>query len=147
MIVDVHTRLDPAEAIRFCRGIEPFDPFFVEDPVRSESPQALRKLNQQVSVPIGMGEQYATKWEFRQVVEEDLIDYARIDLCIVGGLTEALKVAHWCETHYIQVAPIIRWDRSPRRPACTWTWPLVILRSRNVPGHQVRCYLSCFHSR
>ena len=105
MIVDVHTRLDPAEAIRFCRGIEPFNPFFVEDPIRSENPQLLRKLNQQVQVPIGMGEQYATKWEFRQVVEEDLIDYARIDLCIVGGLTEALKVAQWCETHYIQVAP------------------------------------------
>ena len=105
MIVDVHTRLDPAEAIRYCRGIEALDPFFVEDPIRSENPQSLRKLNQQVRVPIGMGEQYATKWEFRQVVEEDLIDYARIDLCIAGGLTEALKVAHWCETHYIQVAP------------------------------------------
>lgn len=105
MIVDVHTRLDPPEAIRFCRGIESYDPFFVEDPIRSENPQLLRKLNQQVRVPIAMGEQYATKWEFRQVVEEDLIDYARIDLCIVGGLSEALKVAHWCETHYIQVAP------------------------------------------
>ena len=105
MIVDVHTRLDPAEAIQFCRGIEPYHPFFVEDPIRSENPQLLRKLNRHVNVPIGIGEQYATKWEFRQAVEEDLIDYARIDLCIVGGLTEALKVAHWCETHYVSVAP------------------------------------------
>ena len=40
----------------------------------------------------------------RQLIEEDWIDYARIDLCIVGGLTEARKIAGWCETHYIKLA-------------------------------------------
>ena len=39
-----------------------------------------------------------------QLVEEEWIDYARIDLCIVGGLTEARKIAGWCETHYIKLA-------------------------------------------
>jgi galactonate dehydratase len=39
------------------------------------------------------------------VIEEELIRYARIDLGIVGGLTEALKIAHWCETHYIDIVP------------------------------------------
>jgi galactonate dehydratase len=39
----------------------------------------------------------------RQFIEEDLIDFARLDLCIVGGLTEAKKIAGWCETHYIDV--------------------------------------------
>ena len=65
----------------------------------------LRKLARHVHVPIGAGEQYATKWEFRQQIEEDLIDYARIDLCIVGGITEAIKISSWCETHYIKIAP------------------------------------------
>ena len=37
------------------------------------------------------------------MIEDDLIDYARIDLCIVGGITEARKIAGWCETHYIKL--------------------------------------------
>jgi galactonate dehydratase len=55
-------------------------------------------------VPIAAGEQFASKFEFREVIEDDLIDYCRVDLCIVGGLTEARKVAGWCETHGIRLA-------------------------------------------
>lgn len=104
ILVDVHTRLDPADAIAFCRQLEAFHPYFVEDPIRMENFQSYRKLAQHIHVPLAAGEQYATKWEFRQQVEEDLIDYARIDLCNVGGITEALKVAGWCETHYMKLA-------------------------------------------
>src|SRR5438034_8738956 len=43
--------------------------------------------------PLAAGEQWANKWEFRQTIEEELIDYARIDICITGGLTEAKKIA------------------------------------------------------
>jgi galactonate dehydratase len=100
---DLHTRLDPSDAIRLCRAVEPYRPFFMEDPIRSESMQSLRQVRQQVSVPLAVGEQFSSKWEFRQVIEEELTDYARIDLCIVGGLTEAKKIAGWCETHYIRV--------------------------------------------
>jgi galactonate dehydratase len=39
------------------------------------------------------------------MIEEELLDYARIDLCIVGGLTEGRKIANWCETHYIKIVP------------------------------------------
>lgn len=104
LIVDVHTRLDPPEAIALCRGLEPYRPYFVEDPLRMENFDSFRKLARHINVPLAAGEQYATKWEFRQQVEEDLIDYARIDVCIVGGITETLKIAGWCETHYIKVA-------------------------------------------
>ncbi len=69
-----------------------------------ENFDSYRKLARHIDVPLAAGEQYATKWEFRQQIEEDLIDYARMDLCIVGGITEALKVAGWCETHYIKLA-------------------------------------------
>ena len=102
---DVHTRLDPAAAIAFCKGVEPYHPFFVEDPLRSEGSQSLRLLRQQTSVPIAVGEQWDNKWRFQQAIEEDLMDYCRIDLGIVGGLTEAKKIAGWCETHYIHLAP------------------------------------------
>jgi len=104
IIVDVHTRLDPADAISFCRQVEPFRPFFIEDPLRSENTQTYRKLAAHAHVPIAAGEQFATKWDFRQVIEEDLIDYARTDVCIAGGITETLKIAGWCETHHIPMA-------------------------------------------
>jgi L-alanine-DL-glutamate epimerase-like enolase superfamily enzyme len=105
LCIDVHTRLDPPDAIRLGRQLEQYDPFFIEDPLRCENPQSYRLLRQHVSTPLAVGEHYATKWEFRQMIEEELLDYARIDLCIVGGLTEARKVANWCETHYIKIVP------------------------------------------
>lgn len=105
ILVDVHTRLDPADSLDFCKSVEQYNPFFIEDPLRSENPASLRRLRQQTSVPIAVGEQYDSKWTFREVIEEDLLDYCRVDLCIAGGLTEARKIAGWCETHYIHLAP------------------------------------------
>lgn len=103
--IDVHTRLDTPDTIRLGRKLEAYDPFFIEDPLRCENPQSYRLVRQQVPVPLAAGEHFATKWEFRQLIEEELLDYARIDLCIVGGLTEARKIANWCETHYIKIVP------------------------------------------
>ena len=105
LIIDVHTRLDTPDAIRLGRQLEPYDPFFIEDPLRCENPQSYRTVRQHVASPLAAGEQFATKWEFRQLIEEELINYARVDLGIVGGLTEARKIAGWCETHYIKIAP------------------------------------------
>jgi L-alanine-DL-glutamate epimerase-like enolase superfamily enzyme len=89
--------------VRLLRASEEYQPFFMEDPLRSESPYAYHRLRQQTAVPIAAGEQWATKWEFREAIENDLIDYARIDLCIVGGITEARKITGWCEAHYIKL--------------------------------------------
>ena len=102
--LDVHTRLDPADAIWLCQELEQYRPFFVEDPLRVEHAPAYRNLRSRTTVPLAAGEQYSSKWEFRQVIEEELIDYARVDLCICGGLTEAKKIAAMCETHYIDLA-------------------------------------------
>ena len=102
---DVHTRLDTAHVVQMCRDLEEFKPFFIEDPLRSENPGSYRNLRRQVNLPLAAGEQWASRWPFRVVIEEDLIDYARIDLCIVGGITEALKITHWAETHYIDIVP------------------------------------------
>jgi len=114
IVFDVHTRLDPPWAIEFCKGVEPFRPFFVEDPLRSEGPQSLRLLRQQTSAPIAVGEQWDSKWRFQQAIEEDLLDYCRLDLGICGGLTEGRKIAGWCETHCIPLA-----IHSPQGPVST----------------------------
>ena len=105
IILDVHTRLDPVDAITLCRGLESLRPYFVEDPIRSESPSSLKRLREQTAVPIAVGEQFGSKWAFQEIIEKDWTDFARIDLCIVGGISESLKIAGWCETHFILVAP------------------------------------------
>jgi len=104
LAIDVHTRLDPPDAIWLCQEFEQYRPYFVEDPLRVENAQSYRNLRSRTTVPLAAGEQYNSKWEFRQVVEEELIDYARVDLCICGGLTEAKKIAAACETHFIDLA-------------------------------------------
>jgi galactonate dehydratase len=101
---DIHTRLDLPDSVRLCRESEALRPFFMEDALRSENPATYHRLRQQTAVPLAAGEQFANKWEFRELIEEELIDYARIDLCIVGGITEARKIAGWCETHHIKLA-------------------------------------------
>lgn len=101
---DVHTRLDLPDVIWLCREIESTRPFFIEDPLRSENPNSFKTLRPRVHVPLAAGEQFSSKWEFRELIEEEWIDYARIDLCIAGGITEAKKIAGWCETHYIKLA-------------------------------------------
>jgi galactonate dehydratase len=101
---DVHTRLDLPDALWLCREVEHFRPFFIEDPLRSENPDSFKTLRPRVHVPLAAGEQFNSKWEFRQLIEEEWIDYARIDLCIAGGITESRKIAGWCETHYIKLA-------------------------------------------
>ncbi len=102
--LDVHTRINPADAIWLCQELEQYRPYFVEDPLRVENAASYRNLRQRTTVPLAVGEQYNSKWEFRQVIEEELIDYARVDLCVCGGLTEAKKIAAACETHYIDLA-------------------------------------------
>lgn len=104
IIFEVHTRLSPTRAIELCRQLEPYRPFFVEDPIRSENPGAFRTLRQHTSVAIGTGEQLHDKWAYRQLIEEELIDYLRVDICHTGGITEGRKLAHLAEVHYQELA-------------------------------------------
>lgn len=104
LLIDVHTRLDPPDALLLCRELEAARPFFVEDPLRAESPESYRRLRMGTTVPLAAGEQFASKWDFRTLIDEDLIDFVRPDLGIVGGITEARKIAGWAEAHFIRTA-------------------------------------------
>jgi len=114
LMVDLHTRLSPPEAIWFCRECEPLRMSVVEDPIRAEHVAGYRYIRQHTNVPLAAGEQWANKWEFRLAIEEELIDYVRTDLCIAGGLTEGKKIAAMAETHYIKLLL-----HNPLGPVCT----------------------------
>lgn len=103
--IDFHTRLDLADAVRLCTLIEDLNPLLVEDPVRSENPGVLATLRPLVRVPIAVGEQYGDRWDINELIEKRLIDYARVTLPNTGGITEFLKIAALCETHFIGMVP------------------------------------------
>ncbi len=94
-----------ADTVRFCGAIEPLTPLFVEDPLRSENPGALSTLRTQVEVPIAVGEQFGDRWDINELIEAHVIDYTRVTLPNVGGITEMLKIAALCETHYVGMIP------------------------------------------
>ncbi len=103
--IDIHTRLDFADAVRLCNLIEDLDPYFVEDLVRSENPAVYRTLRPQVKVPIAVGEQFGDRWDINELVEQHLMDYSRVSIPNCGGITEFMKIAALCETHYVGLVP------------------------------------------
>ncbi len=103
--LDYHTRLDLPDAIRLSTLIEPLEPYFAEDLIRSEIPDVYRELRAQVKVPIAVGEQFGSKWDVNKLIENQLIDYARVTLPNVGGITEYMKIQAICETHYVGLIP------------------------------------------
>ncbi len=103
--LDYHTRLDMPDAIRLSTLIEPLEPYFAEDLIRSENPQAYRELREHVKVPIAVGEQFGSKWDVNRLIENQWIDYARVTLPNVGGITEYMKIQALCETHYVGLIP------------------------------------------
>jgi L-alanine-DL-glutamate epimerase-like enolase superfamily enzyme len=103
--VDYHTRLDMADAVALCQQIEPLRPYFVEDLIRTENPAMYRTLRGQVKVPIATGEEYGNRWDMNELIEQHLVDYARVTVPNTGGITEFLKIANLCETHFAGIIP------------------------------------------
>jgi galactonate dehydratase len=104
-IVECHGRYDPVWAIRLAAEVEQYHPFFIEDPIRQENPEALKLLRQASRVPFAAGERYHSRWDFREVIVHQYLDYIRPDICHCGGITEMKKIAALAETYYIGVVP------------------------------------------
>jgi len=112
--IDYHHRLSVAEAASFCQRMPPGTLDFLEEPIRDETPDAYAALRSMVDVPFAIGEEFQSKWQFLPYVERGLTQFARVDVCNVGGFTEAMKIAGWCEAHYIDLMP-----HNPLGPVCT----------------------------
>ena len=112
--IDYHHRLTVAEAASFCQRMPPGTLDFLEEPIRDESPGAYESLRAMTDVPFAIGEEFSSKWQFLPYVERGITQFARLDICNVGGFTESLKVAAMCEAHYIDLMP-----HNPLGPICT----------------------------
>lgn len=112
--IDYHHRLNVPEAASFCQRMPRGTLDFLEEPIRAESPEAYAALRSMVDVPFAIGEEFASKWAFLPFIERGLTNFIRVDVCNVGGLTEAMKVAGWAEAHYLDLMP-----HNPLGPICT----------------------------
>jgi len=111
--VEYHHRLSVAEAASFCQRMPSGTLDFLEEPIRDESPEAYATLRSMTDVPLAIGEEFASKWQFLPYIERGLTNFVRVDICNVGGFTEAIKVAGWAEAHYIDLMP-----HNPLGPVC-----------------------------
>jgi len=103
--VEIHRRLSIPEAVAFARELEPFRPFFYEDPLTPDSNESMAEVARKVSIPIATGERFTSMWEFRELLQQRGASYIRPDLCLAGGLTHCKKIAAVAESFNIGVIP------------------------------------------
>jgi galactonate dehydratase len=112
--LEFHHRLSVGEAASLCQKIPAGTIDFLEEPIRDETPEAYETLRKLTNIPFAIGEEFSSKWQFMPFIERELMQYNRLDICNVGGFTEALKVAGWSEAHYIDLVM-----HNPLGPICT----------------------------
>ncbi|QLH82029.1 galactonate dehydratase [Halosimplex pelagicum] len=105
LCIEIHRRLDPHEAVTLAREIEQYHPMFYEDPVRPDNIDAMAKVARKTELPIATGERLHTIHEFEMLLDRDAADYVRPDICMVGGLSQAKKIAGIAEANYVGVVP------------------------------------------
>jgi mannonate dehydratase len=104
LLHDMHERVEPIAAINLCKELERYRPFFVEDPLPPEANDYFKMLRQQTSTPIAMGELFNNPHEWVGLISERLIDFIRVHISQVGGLTPARKIAALAEWFQVRSA-------------------------------------------
>lgn len=112
--VEYHHRLSIAEAAMFCQSLPQGTIDYIEEPIRAESADAYAELRTMTNIPFAVGEEFSSKWAFVPFIERGLMQYVRLDICNVGGFTEAAKVTGWAEAHYLDIMP-----HNPLGPICS----------------------------
>ncbi|MGE3803815.1 MAG: enolase C-terminal domain-like protein [Gemmataceae bacterium] len=118
LLHDTHERIPPILAVQLCKDLEPYKLFFLEDPFSPEDIGYFKNLRQQSSTPIAMGELFNNPNEWLPLVSERLIDFIRIHISQIGGLTMARKTAALCEFFGVRTAWHGPGDLSPVGSAC-----------------------------
>jgi galactonate dehydratase len=107
--IDIHVELHslwtlPA-AIKIAKAIEPFLPYWFEDPLRPSNLDALLQFRQSTSVWTTASELLSTRWAFRELFEKRAVSVAMLDIGWCGGLSEAKKIATMAESYELPIAP------------------------------------------
>jgi len=110
---DVHERLSPVDAIRFACEMEKFDLFFLEDAIPLEEGKWLRQLREKTRIPLAQGELFTNPYEWKTLIAEQLIDFIRVHLSQIGGITPGRKLQLFAEQYGVRTAWHGPGDMSP----------------------------------
>ena len=105
LCVEIHRRMTPTEAVQLGRGIEPYHPYFFEDPVTPDNFDEMAYVADKISIPIATGERYSSLWEFDMALRRNAVQYLRPDVCLVGGISGTKKIAALAEARPVGVVP------------------------------------------
>ncbi|ACO47618.1 galactonate dehydratase [Deinococcus deserti] len=103
--VDFHGRLHLPMARVLARELDPMRLMFIEEPVLSENIEALREIRRVTTTPLALGERLYSRWEFKAMLHEGLVDVIQPDLSHAGGITECRKIASMAEAYDVALAP------------------------------------------
>jgi galactonate dehydratase len=103
--LDFHGRVHKPMAKQLAARLEPLHPLFIEEPLLSEHPEAIRQLAQLTTLPIALGERLYSRWDFKPFFEAGAIDIAQPDLSHAGGLSECRRIAAMAEAYDVAIAP------------------------------------------
>jgi galactonate dehydratase len=103
--LDFHGKVKKPMAKRLFKALEEFDPMFYEEPVLPGQNDSLPQTTQHTTVPIATGERMFSRWDFKEVFEDQTVDIVQPDLSHAGGITECKKIAAMAETYDVALAP------------------------------------------
>jgi mannonate dehydratase len=113
LLHDVHHRLKPIEAGRLGKDLEPYRPFWIEDPTPAENQDNLRLVRQHTTSPIAIGEIFNSVWDAKQLIQEQLIDYIRATVVHAGGITHLRRIATFADMFGVRTGCHGATDLSP----------------------------------
>ncbi len=105
ILIEVHGNLGTTSAIQMGKRFEPLKPFFYEEPVDALNVDAMKKVADNVDIPLAAGERLYTRYGFRQYIEKQVLDILQPDLGLAGGIMETKKIAAHAETYHLHVQP------------------------------------------
>ena len=105
LCIEIHRRMTPTEAVQLGLGIEEFHPYFFEDPVTPDNFDEMAYVADKINIPIATGERFMSIWEFEMALSRNAVQYLRPDVCLVGGISGARKIAALAEARHVGVVP------------------------------------------
>jgi galactonate dehydratase len=106
LLIEVHGRLSPEDAIQAARDLEEFRPYWFEEPICPEcSVDELARVRNAIKIPVACGERIITKWQWKEVFEKQAVAIAQPDIIHCGGILEMKKIAAMAHASYTALAP------------------------------------------
>ncbi|WP_129141761.1 mandelate racemase/muconate lactonizing enzyme family protein [Modicisalibacter coralii] len=105
IMVEFHSQWNLTSAKRIANALEPYDPYWFEDPIKMTSTAALGEYARSTRVPVCGSETLGSRWPYKEMLDQDALGVVMVDLCWTGGLTEGRKIASLAETYHKPFAP------------------------------------------